>query len=200
MAIPRLIENLIDDLSRLPGIGPKSAARIAFFLLHSNNDYVQDFSDNIKRVKAQIHFCKQCHNLTEHELCLICENDERDQNVMIVVEDVLDLLALEKIGDYNGLYHVLGGVISPLQGIGPDQINIASLVSRLEKKAITELILATNPNLEGEATAMYIKQELGDKHPEMKISRIARGLPSGADLDYADRLTLERALTGRTNF
>lgn len=198
--LPRSIQNLIDNFARIPGVGPKSAARMAFFILHSNNEFAKKFSESITAVKESIKFCENCHNLSEAVLCNICEDESRDQSKIMVVEDVLDLLAFERTDQFQGVYHILGGVISPVQGIGPQELNIPSLRKRVEKiKSDLEIIIATSPNLEGEATAMFIKQEFFD-NPKLKFTRIARGVPSGADLDYTDKLTLVKALTGRTNF
>jgi recombination protein RecR len=195
---PAAIERLIDYFNKLPGIGPKSAARLVFHLLYSPEEFSSGFADTLKQVKSSIFFCRNCHNITESELCLICEDSSRSESEIMVVEDVLDLFAFEQIGEFKGRYHVLGGVISPVQGIGPEEINVSSLLGRIKKlRGECELIIATNPTLEGEATGMYLKEEL-KKYPKIIISRLARGIPTGADLDYADRLTLKRALSGRT--
>ena len=198
--LPSSVQRLIDHFSKLPGIGPKSSARMVFHLLHSPESYTTDFSKAIGDMKQNISFCSICHNLAENQdICSICSSEERSQNEILVVEDVLDLFAFERIGEYKGSYHVLGGVISPVQGIGPAEINLDSLFSRIRgMKVDTELIIATNPTLEGEATGMYIKDEL-EEISTVKITRIARGVPTGADLDYADRMTLKRALQGRTD-
>jgi recombination protein RecR len=198
---PKLLQNLIDHFGRLPGIGPKSAARIAFYILNIPIDLAEDFANTIIDVKKKIQFCKYCKNISENEVCSICADDSRDKTEIIVVEDVLGLMAFERISEYRGLYHVLGGVISPVNGIGPEEINIAGLFSRLKNthKEVKEIVVATNPNLEGEATAMYLKQELSHLYPKIIVTRIARGVPSGADLDYTDKITLSRALSGRTS-
>ena len=194
--LPKNVQKLIDHFSRLPGIGNKTASRLVLFLLHSQEEYVRDFSDQLATLKANVHFCRDCYYLSEEDLCSICLDTTRDRSKIMVVEDVLDLLAFENMGEYKGLYHVLGGVISPVQGIGPEDITVAKLLDR-SKALISggELIIATNPSMEGEATAMYIKEHLPDKN--IKITRIARGVPTGADLDYADRVTLMRSLQGR---
>jgi recombination protein RecR len=194
--LPKNVQKLIDHFTRLPGIGAKTASRMVLYLLHSPKLYVDDFAAELATLKDSVSFCKDCYNLSEEELCPICRDDYRDKNKILVVEDVLDLLAFENVGEYKGLYHVLGGLISPIQGIGPDDLNIYPLLKRA--KALGEkgeIIMATNPNLEGEATAMYIKDEL--KGNGISITRIARGVPTGADLDYADKVTLLKALQGR---
>jgi recombination protein RecR len=197
--LPKNVQKLIDHFTRLPGIGEKTASRLVLYLLHSPKEYIDNFSDNLSTLKKSVTFCKDCYNLTEEEYCSICEDNSRDQFKIMVVEDVLDLLAFENIGEYKGLYHVLGGLISPIQGIGPEDLTIGLLFKRakiLGEKG--ELIIATNPNLEGEATAMYIKEQLNKE--KIHITRIARGVPTGADLDYADKVTLLRALQGRNDF
>ena len=194
--LPKNVQKLIDHFTRLPGIGAKTASRMVLYLLHSPKLYVDDFAAELATLKESVSFCKDCYNLSEEELCSICKDEYRDKNKILVVEDVLDLLAFENVGEYKGLYHVLGGLISPIQGIGPDDLNIYPLLKRakdLGEKG--EIIMATNPNLEGEATAMYIKDEL--KGNGISITRIARGVPTGADLDYADKVTLLKALQGR---
>jgi recombination protein RecR len=199
-SLPGSVQKLIDLFNRLPGIGPKSSARLVFHILYSPESFSTEFADVLKNLKSQITFCKQCHNLAEGtELCSICADTERNQAEIMVVEDVLDLFAFEQINEYKGTYHVLGGLISPVQGVGPEDINIKSLLSRVKKLPDCELIIATNPNLEGEATGMFIKEELA-KSPNVNFTRLARGIPTGADLDYADRMTLKRALSGRTSF
>lgn len=198
-SLPQSVQKVIDDFVRLPGIGPKTASRLVLFLLHAPDSYTLGFADSLENLKKKVKFCKTCYNLAEQELCPICEDSERQKNRIIVVEDILDLLAFENIGEYRGQYHVLGGLISPMQGIGPEDITIGRLVNRVKEfdGDDLEVIVATNPNLEGEATAMYIKNELEHIRPNVNISRIARGLPSGADLDYADRVTLLKSYEGR---
>ena len=197
-SLPQSVQRLIDDFAKLPGIGPKSASRIVLHLLNTKKQNVLNFAADLNEIRTLTRFCKICFNLSEEEVCRICNDPKRNEQTIIVVEDVLDLLAFERVGEYSGKYHVLGGAISPLRGIGPEDLNIIPLRSRVKDlKHKVELIIATNPNLEGEATAMYIKNELS-KLPLISISRIARGLPSGAELDYADRSTLLGALNGRT--
>jgi len=186
---------------QLPGIGPRSAFRIVSHFLHMPEDQLADFGLSISNLKQKIGFCKICFNISEGEECLICVDDARDKSIIMVVEDVLDLVAFERGRDYKGLYHVLGGVISPLRGIGPEDIHLNELIERVDKNSseINEVIIATNPNLEGEATAMLIKNEL-QKFPKIKISRIARGIPTGADIDYADDATLQQAIQRRSQY
>ncbi|MFQ5492561.1 MAG: recombination mediator RecR [Candidatus Dojkabacteria bacterium] len=198
--LPSSVQKLIEHFGRFPGVGPKSAARMVFYLLNSPTDRTDELVGAIDEMKSSIGFCEICNNLAENDAhCLICSDTERRANQLMVVEDVLDLIAFERTGDYLGKYHVLGGVISPVLGIGPEDINLTGLSKRINlHKGELELIIATNPNLEGEATGMYIKEEHKDKDG-ITITRIARGVPTGADLDYADRLTLKRALSGRTS-
>lgn len=200
-SLPRNVQKLIDAFVRLPGIGPKTASRLVLYLLHSPGQFVNDFGSDLLTLKQGVRFCVNCYNLSETEKCSICEDEKRDQYKIIIVEDVLDLLAFENIGDFRGVYHVLGGLINPMQGIGPEDLNIGGLLSRVRRLAKDdkklELIIATNPNLEGEATAMYIREEVRGITENIDITRIARGLPTGADLDYADKITLLRSLEGR---
>ncbi len=199
-SLPKNVQKLIDHFVRLPGIGSKTASRLVLFLLHSSTDNVIDFSRSLLDMKEKVGFCANCYNLAEGELCAICEEPSRVQDQIIIVEDILDLLAFENIGEFKGLYHVLGGLINPMQGIGPEDLNIGGLLSRIKKRKDLEnleLIIATNPSMEGEATAMYLKGELDRIYKGINISRIARGLPTGADLDYADKVTLLRSFEGR---
>jgi recombination protein RecR len=198
--LPKSVQNLIDELSKLPGIGPKSAERLTFYLLRSANSDLSSFGQAILDLKKNIKTCEVCFNLTETDPCRICSDHTRDISKICVVEEPLDVLALEKTGEYKGLYHVLGGAISPIEGIGPDNLRIKGLLVRLQKnkEKVKEIILATNPSLEGEATAMYLKKLLDPL--KIKITRIARGLPIGASLEYADEITLSRALEGRKDY
>lgn len=198
MYLPRDIEKVINHFSNLPGIGPKSASRLALAFLRIDKLVVEDFAHSLINLKNNVAFCSKCFNLSDEELCGICNNSERVETQIMVVEDVLDLVAFERTGQYNGKYHVLGGLLSPMQGVGPEDLTIDKLVKRLKiLPGEIELILATSPSLEGEATAMYVTEQLRDI-PEIKITRIARGVPTGADLDYTDKLTLLRALENRT--
>lgn len=189
------IQDLIEELGRLPGIGPKSAQRIAFFLLTEESAEVQGLVDAIRAVKQNVKFCDTCGNVTEAEVCSICLDPRRDNFVICVVEEAKDIQSLEKTRVFRGRYHVLGGAIDPLSGVGPDQLRVRELYSRLADSKITEVILATNPTIEGEATATYIARMLGPL--EVAVSRLASGLPVGGDLEYADEVTLGRALEGR---
>lgn len=189
------VQDLIDELGRLPGIGPKSAQRIAFHLLKVPKDDAVRLARSITEAKERVSWCDRCFNLADAELCGICSDDRRDATLLCVVEEPKDLVAVEKTGEYRGRYHVLQGAISPIEGIGPDQLRVKELLSRLEPEGIAEVILCTNPNIEGEATAMYLSRLLGPLG--ISVTRIASGLPVGGDLEYADELTLGRALEGR---
>jgi recombination protein RecR len=189
------VQTLIDELGRLPGIGPKSAQRIAFHLLKVPADDAARLAAAITDAKARVRFCERCFNVAENPLCPICADDARDATTVCVVEESRDIVAIEKTGEFRGRYHVLLGAMSPLEGIGPEQLKIRELVARIEPEAIEEIILCTNPNTEGEVTAMYLARLL--KPIGLKVTRIASGLPVGGDLEYADELTLGRALEGR---
>ena len=190
------VQDLIDELGRLPGIGPKSAQRIAFHLLDADKDEVQQLVEAITTVKTSVSFCVICGNVTEQEECAICRDARRDRSVICVVEESKDVMAIERTRSYRGLYHVLGGAISPLQGVGPDQLRIRELMTRLSDETVQEIVLATDPNLEGEATATYLSRLL--KTLGIRVTRLASGLPVGGDLEYADEVTLGRAFEGRT--
>ena len=189
------ISRLIEQLSGLPGIGTKSAQRLAFHILNMPEENVEKLSDSIIQAKRNVHYCKECFTLTDDELCPICKNKDRDHSVIMVVEDTRDLAAYEKTGKYEGVYHVLHGAISPMQGIGPADIKLKELMQRLQGD-VDEVIIATNSSLEGETTAMYISKLI--KPTGIKVSRIASGVPVGGDLEYIDEVTLLRALEGRT--
>jgi len=189
------VQDLIDELGRLPGIGPKSAQRIAFHLLKLPAQDAGRLSRAIDEMKARIAFCTRCFNVSEGDECEMCADPRRDTHVVCVVEEPKDIVAVERTGEYHGRYHVLQGAISPIEGIGPDQLKVRELVARLEPEGITEVILCTNPNIEGEATAMYLARLL--RPLGLAVTRIASGLPVGGDLEYADELTLGRALEGR---
>lgn len=180
---------------KLPGIGPKTAARLAFFVINMKEDTVLDFAKALINAKRDLSYCSVCGHITDKDPCYICSDEQRDQHMICVVQEPKDVIALEKMKDYNGMYHVLQGSISPMEGIGPEDINIPSLLKRLQDETVEEVILATNPNIEGEATAMYISRLL--KPTGIKITRIAHGLPVGGDLEYADEVTLSKALEGR---
>jgi len=189
------VQTLIDELGRLPGIGPKSAQRIAFHLLRLPAQDSERLASAITEAKARVRFCSRCFNVSEDELCGICADDRRDATMLCVVEEARDIVAVEKTGEFRGRYHVLLGAISPIEGIGPDQLKVKELLGRLEPEHVAEVILCTNPNVEGEATALYLARLL--KPLGLKVTRIASGLPVGGDLEYADELTLGRALEGR---
>ena len=216
--LPKSIRTLIEEFSKLPGVGPKTAQRLAMHLLYSHESKVKPLGEAILKLKENVIFCDTCWNIAEENPCKICASSERDHSAICVVEDVLDVLALEKTREYNGLYHVLHGVLSPVDGVGPEQLKIESLYKRIQKNfsqentdgggdgslgknsepRLKEIILATNPSLEGEATALYIQRLLKDY--DLKLTRIARGLPVGGDLEYADEVTLSRAMNGRGSF
>jgi recombination protein RecR len=189
------VQALIDELGRLPGIGPKSAQRIAFHLLKLPAEDANRLARAISEAKERVTFCERCFNVSEGPLCPMCTDDRRDPSVVCVVEDARDIVAIEKTGEFRGRYHVLLGAISPIDGIGPEQLKVRELLARLEPEEVREVILCTNPNIEGEATAMYLARLL--KPLGLRVTRIASGLPVGGDLEYADELTLGRALEGR---
>lgn len=196
-AIPKSIQNLIEAFERLPGIGPKTAQRLTFYLLHAPKEEAQALAKAALDMKEKTVLCEICFNIGESSPCNICSDLNRDQSVIMVVENPLDVLALEK-ANFKGLYHVLHGVISPLENIGPDEIHIRELLPRLRHDGVKEIILATNPTMEGEATAMYIQRLISPLG--IKVTRIARGLPVGSDIEYADETTLSRALEGRNEY
>ncbi|WP_338554017.1 recombination mediator RecR [Paenibacillus sp. KS-LC4] len=195
MHYPEPIAKLIDSFTRLPGIGPKTAARLAFYVLRMKEDDVIDFAKALVSVKRNLTYCSVCCNITDTDPCRICQDKLRDNSVICVVQESKDLVAMERTKEFMGHYHVLQGAISPMEGIGPDQIKIAELLRRLSDERVQELILATNPNVEGEATAMYISRLV--KPFGIRVTRIAHGLPVGGDLEYADEVTLSKALEGR---
>lgn len=195
-AVPEPVNKLIEAFSRLPGIGPKTASRLTYFLLRAPDDVALGLADALRDMKAQTRFCSTCGNITVDDPCAICSDTKRESSTIAVVEEPLDVLAIERTGSYNGKYHVLHGVISPVNGIGPDDLRIRELVNRVDHGSILEVIIATNPGMEGDATAMYIQRELNTKG--VKVTRLARGLPVGGDLEYVDAVTLTRALQGRS--
>jgi recombination protein RecR len=190
-----VVQDLIDELGRLPGVGPKGAQRIAFHLLQAEEVDVRRLAEVLIEVKARVRFCSICFNVSEADLCRICSDPRRDQTVLCVVEEYKDVVAIERTREFKGRYHVLGGAISPIDGIGPEQLRVRELMMRLSDGTVTELILATDPNLEGEATATYLTRMLKDL--DLTVTRLASGLPVGGDLEYADEVTLGRALAGR---
>jgi len=195
-ATPAPVLKLIDELGRLPGIGPKTASRLTFYLLRAAPEQSTALANALTELHEKVIFCSRCFNITETDPCPICLNEARDQKTICVVEDPLDVLAIERTGDFHGTYHVLHGVIAPVEGIGPEDLRIAELIERTGKEETQEVIVATNPNMEGEATAMYILRQL--EGSGVKVTRLARGLPVGGDLEYADEVTLSRALAGRS--
>jgi len=198
--LPKSIRKLIEELSKLPGIGHKSASRLAFYLLKSKDLDREMLSDAVKNLKENLTFCQQCRNLAESVICNICSDNNREQNLICVVEEPLDVVALEAGRSHAGTYHVLGGVISPIDGVGPDDLAIRELADRI--KGLTgeiEIVIATNPSLEGEGTAMYVARAIKE-FPNVKITRIAHGLPIGGDIEYADEMTIAKALEGRRDY
>jgi len=189
------LDKLTERLHRLPGIGRKTAQRLALFILRQDEEQVHALADAILRVKKDIHFCRQCFNITEQELCRICLDTRRDRKTICVVEDIVDIFAIEKSNEYRGLYHVLGGVISPLSGVSPNDLKIAELVSRVEQNGIEEILLAINPSTEGEATMIYLSKLI--KPSGIKVTRIASGIPIGSHLEYIDDATIGRAIVSR---
>ena len=193
---PRVVTRLIEEFHRLPGVGPKTAQRLTFFLLRAPKEQAQSLAEALTGLKEHIVTCSICQNIAEENPCAICRDESRDRSIVCVVEEPLDVLAIERTREYRGLYHVLHGAISPVEGIGPDDLRMQELLTRIQRdKGIKEIVLATNPNLEGEATAMYLERLL--KPLGVKLTRLARGLPVGGDLEYADEVTLTRALEGR---
>ena len=190
-----VVQDLIDEFGRLPGVGPKSAQRIAFHLLQAEEPDVRRLAETLLQVKARVRFCSICFNVSEDVTCRICRDPRRDGSVLCVVEEYKDVVAIERTREFKGRYHVLGGAISPIDGVGPDQLRIRELLTRLSDGAIEEIILATDPNLEGEATATYLTRLL--REIGLRITRLASGLPVGGDLEYADEITLGRAFSGR---
>ena len=193
-----IIQDLIDELGRLPGVGPKSAQRIAFHIIQSDRVDVTRLAEVLKTVKERVKFCSICGNISEEELCKICRDPRRDKTSICVVEESKDVLAIEKTREFKGSYHVLGGAISPIDGVGPENLRIKELMTRLAETTISEVIIATDPNLEGEATATYLTRFI--KPLGVKVSRLASGLPVGGDLEYADEITLGRAFEGRRSY
>ena len=194
-ALARPLARLIDELSKLPGVGPKTAQRLAYYILRASAADAESLAAAVRSVKTDLLYCQTCFNIAETDPCAVCRADDRDRSMICVVEEPLDVLAIERTNAYRGVYHVLHGAISPVNGVRPDDLRIRELGQRVRLGGVEELILATNPNLEGEATAMYIAQSLGDV--AVRVTRLARGLPIGGDLEYADELTVGRALEGR---
>ena len=195
MQLPEALERLVQEFSRLPGVGPKTAQRLAFHVLRVDRQRAESLAQAVLDVKERIGYCSRCYNIAEGELCSICASARRDRSLLCVVESALDLIAIEKTAEFQGLYHVLHGVISPIDGVGPDQIHVPQLLERVRDEGISEVIIATNADIEGEATAVYLHRALSPLG--VTVTRPAHGLPVGGDLEYADELTLARALSGR---
>jgi recombination protein RecR len=199
------LDKLIKEFSKLPGIGPKSAEKLALYLLNYSKEDIENFCDSVRNVKYNTKFCKICFSITEDDICKVCANPKRHHEVVCVVESFKDVLSIEKTLEYKGVYHVLGGHIAPLDGVGPDDLRVNELIKRIERSKssntpVEEIILATNPNVDGDATSMYVARTIRKRFPEINITRIAKGLPVGGDLEFADPLTLSRALDGRGKF
>ncbi len=189
------VENLINEFRKLPGIGPKSAKRIVFFLLKLSHSDIVKFSRNLIEMKEKVKFCSQCYSLTEEDICHICRDQSRDRKKICIVEEVSDVIIIEKTGEYKGLYHILGGLLSPIENVGPDEIRVPRLLERVKDSNIEEVIIALNPTVEGESTAMYLKKILAPFG--VKVTKLASGLPVGGDLEYADEITIGRAISDR---
>lgn len=202
MKIPKAIQQVIESFERLPGIGPKTAERLTFYLLHVPQGELDRFAKSVQNLRIGTVTCSVCFNVGEADPCDVCQDSQRDRSVVCVVEQPLDVIALEKSRKFHGVYHVLHGKIDPLNNIGPDELRITDLISRIKnnESRIKEVILATNPTMEGEATAMYINKKLRTENSELKVTRIGRGLPIGSDIEYADPTTLERAMEGRSEY
>jgi recombination protein RecR len=197
MRVAKPLARLIESFEKLPGIGPKTAQRLAYYLLHVPDGDLDEFAENLSNLKKQTVLCSICKNVSETDPCEICRDAMRDTSMIMVVEQPLDIFALERTGRYKGLYHVLHGAISPLENIGPDEIFISELLKRLEDNSVSEVIIATNPTMEGDATAMYLTKQMKQKDATLKITRLGMGVPTGADLEYADEVTLQQAIEGR---
>jgi len=194
----KLIENAVEELAKLPGVGRKTALRLVLHLLKSETEETKSLSDALVKMRSEITYCQTCHNISDTEICNICANPLRDHSVLCVVSDIRDVIAIENTGQYKGVYHVLGGVISPIEGIGPTDLNITSLVERLPQSEIKEIVLAVSPTMEGDTTAFYITRKLRDS--SVKITTIARGVPVGGELEYTDEITLGRSIVERTSY
>ena len=195
--LPKAITNLVSVFERLPGIGPKSATRLAFYLLNTPLSFVEELSNDLIKLKKDIKICEMCFGVSESEVCEICSNDRRNKKQICVVERAIDVMALENVGGFGGVYHVLGGVLNPLNHVGPEDLKIDELIERIDNENV-EIILATNPTMEGEATALYVRKKIREVNADVQITRIGSGLPMGADMEFADQATLSRAMDGRT--
>jgi len=196
--LPKPLQNLIDSFSRLPSIGPKTAERLSFYLLKETDQNIKLFAQALSSLKSNLFFCTTCFNIDEKSPCRICEDDKRNKNIICVLENPLDLISIEKSGIFKGQYHVLNGVLSPIDGIGPNDLKINELIARIDKNT-QEIILALNPSMEGEATSQYIKSKIDTLGLKVQVTRIARGLPTGSNIEYADEVTIQNALEGRRN-
>lgn len=199
MKVARPLARLIESFQKLPGIGPKTAQRLSYYLLHIPQETLEEFAEAIERLKKDTVLCSVCKNVSERDPCPVCQDDSRDEGMLLVVEQPLDIMAFEKTGNYNGLYHVLHGSISPLENIGPEELYIPDLLDRVKEEDFEEIIIATNPTMEGDATAMYLSKEIKKikDGKEFKVTRLGMGIPTGADLEYADETTLSQAIMGR---
>ncbi len=200
LELPKSLSRLINELARLPGVGPKTAQRLGFFLLKREQVDLEGFSEAVRQVRQGVTYCSRCHAMAESDPCATCTDPKRDQQLVCVVEEPLDAVALDRAGSFPGVFHVLGGVLNPLEGVRPEHLNIESLLGRIKDQGVREVVLATNPSLEGEATASHIAKLIRERYPEVKATRIARGLPVGGDMEYADEVTLLRALEGRREY
>lgn len=198
--LPNSLQRAINEFAKLPGIGPRSAQRLVFYMLKRDAVELDAFSQAIEKLKEGVVFCSTCHIMTDIDPCSTCSNSRRDQSLVCVVEESMDAIAIDKPGGFTGVFHVLGGVLNPMEGIGPDKLKIQSLLTRIPSQNVTEIIIATNPTLEGETTAMHVSRVVKNQFPDLKLTRIARGLPMGGDLEYADEITLSRAMEGRRDY
>lgn len=198
--LPSSLQRAINEFAKLPGIGPRSAQRLVFYMLKRDAVELDAFSQAVEKLKEGVIFCSTCHIMTDADPCPTCSNSRRDHSLVCVVEESMDAIAIDKPGSFTGVFHVLGGVLNPMEGIGPDKLKIQSLLTRIPSQNISEIIIATNPTLEGETTAMHVSRVIKNQFPDLKLTRIARGLPMGGDLEYADEITLSRAMEGRRDY
>lgn len=199
-SLPSSLQRAINEFAKLPGIGPRSAQRLVFYMLKRDAVELDAFSQAVEKLKEGVVFCSTCHIMTDTDPCPTCSNGRRDQGLVCVVEESMDAIAIDKPGSFTGVFHILGGVLNPMEGIGPDKLKIQSLLTRIPTQNVTEIIIATNPTLEGETTAMHVSRVVKNQFPDLKLTRIARGLPMGGDLEYADEITLSRAMEGRREY
>lgn len=199
-SLPSSLQRAINEFAKLPGIGPRSAQRLVFYMLKRDAVELDAFSQAVEKLKEGVVFCSTCHIMTDTDPCSTCSNSRRDHSLVCVVEESMDAIAIDKPGSFTGVFHVLGGVLNPMEGIGPDKLKIQGLLARIPTQNVTEIIIATNPTLEGETTAMHVSRVIKNQFPDLKLTRIARGLPMGGDLEYADEITLSRAMEGRRDY